>query len=178
MTSRKDKLKQQLNLVPLSQEGGFFRETYRSNHEILNDEGNKRQTLTVIYYLISQDAGGRDYLHQNKSDHVHFFHCGWPLEYTIVTPSYEIKKIVLGPDPSKGDAFQLTVPGNYLKATRLMTERNECKTFPNEIPFALISEAVTPGFEYEDRFCYNEELVKKLPKEIWAELTELIPLKG
>jgi hypothetical protein len=181
MTARKDQIIKQLNLLPLSEEGGFFKETYRSPSTLKIDEfdekGNQcsRNVLTTIYYLISDDTGGRDYLNRNKSDHVHFFHCGWPLEYTIVSPEDEILKFVLGPDPSKGDMFQLTVRGGYLKAARLMTERTECEIFPNETPFALISEAVAPGFDYKDRCCYNREQVEKLYPKLCCELMEHVP---
>ena len=176
MTSRKEQLIKQLNLQPLSEEGGFFRETYRSSSTLeIDKNGEKKQLLTTIYYLISEDTGGRNYLNRNKSDHIHFFHCGWPLEYTVVSPEEEIKKFVLGPDPSKGDMFQLVVYGDYLKAARLMTERTECESFPNETPFALISEAVAPGFEYKDRCCYNKEKLEKIHPNLCNKLMEHIP---
>lgn len=175
MTMRKDELINQLNLVPLSAEGGFFKETYRSCLTI-GEKENQRSLLTAIYYLVSHDTGGRNYLHRNKSDHIHFFHCGWPLQYTVISSENEIKKFVLGPDPSKGDVFQLTVNGWHLKAARLMTERTECESFPNEIPFALISEAVSPGFEYKDRCCYNKKEVETLfDQELSAKLLEHLP---
>ena len=175
MTMRKDQLIKQLNLLPQSTEGGFFKETYRSCLTIGKKE-NQRSLFTAIYYLVSSDSGGRNYLHGNKSDHIHFFHCGWPLEYTIISPENEIKKFVLGPDPNRGDMFQLTVNGSHLKAARLMTERTECESFPNETPFALISEAVAPGFEYKDRWCYSRKEVETLfDPQLSAKLMEHLP---
>ena len=73
--------------------------------------------------------------------------------------------------------FQLVVYGDYLKAARLMTERTECERFPNETPFALISEAVAPGFEYKDRCCYNKEKLEKLHPNLCNKVMEHIPQK-
>jgi predicted cupin superfamily sugar epimerase len=174
MTMRKDELIKQLNLLPLSEEGGFVKETYRSSQSF--GQGNQsRSLLTTIHYLVSEDTGGRNYLHKNKSDHILFFHCGWPLEYTIISPEKEIKKIVLGPDPNKGDVFQCVVVGGHFAAARLITERTECESFPNEIPFALTSEAVAPGFEYKDRYCCNRKDVEQLFPELSDKLREHLP---
>ena len=46
---------------------------------------------------------------------------------------------VLGPDLAAGQQLQLTVPGGVWKASHLPSG-----------DYGLISEAVSPGFEYED----------------------------
>ncbi|EDO29470.1 predicted protein [Nematostella vectensis] len=108
--NRKDILAEKLKLTPLSEEGGYFSETYRSVETIDTErKGKSRNLLTLIYYLIAQDFGGRNYLHQNKSDIAHFFHEGWPIEYTLVSPDGKIEKHILGRDVSKGQEPQLIV---------------------------------------------------------------------
>lgn len=62
----------------------------------------------------------------------------------------------------KGQLPQLTVPGGYLKAARVMTEEKEYARFPNEVPFTLISEAVAPGFDYRDRHVPRKSELRSL----------------
>lgn len=171
--SRKDILVEQLKLSPLSEEGGFFLETYRSNINMQTGaDGESRNLTTIIYYLMSADNGGRNYIHSNKSDIVHFFQGGWPVQYITVSPDGEYEEFVLGPDVRNGEVMQLTVKGNYLKAARLMTERTGHETFPGETPFTLISEVVAPGFEYQDRHVFSKNEIKDLYPDLWTKLQD------
>ena len=72
MQHRKDIYAEKLRLIPLSEEGGYFMETYRSPStttvNIPDREGKTRDVLTVIYYMISADLGGKNYWHKNKSE--------------------------------------------------------------------------------------------------------------
>lgn len=173
--NRKDILAKDLHLTPLSEEGGYFSETYRSSENIQTDrEGSSRSLLTIIYYLMSYDMGGRNYLNQNKSDITHFFHEGWPVLYITVSPEGKYEEFIVGKDVSKGQVPELIVKGGYLKAARVMNELKEYETFPGEIPFTLISEAVAPGFDYRDRFVPGLEDVKKLHPDLVKKLEEHI----
>ncbi|KAK3744382.1 hypothetical protein QZH41_002700 [Actinostola sp. cb2023] len=172
--NRKDILAENLNLQPLSEEGGYFAETYREGSVDTDREGTERSILTVIYYLMSCDMGGRNYLHRNKSDIVHFFHEGWPVQYITVSPQGKFEEFIMGKDTLKGQVPQLTVKGEYLKAARVMNELTEYETFPGEVPFTLISEAVAPGFDYHDRYVPGKEDVKKLHPSLWKKLEEYI----
>ena len=172
---RKDILSKSLNLQPLSDEGGYFAETYRGNETIKTDrDGVHRSNITIIYYLMSYDMGGRNYLHGNKSDIVHFFHEGWPVKYTTISPQGEIEEFIMGKDATKGQVPQLIVKGGYYKTARVMHELKEYETFPGEVPFTLISEAVSPGFDYRDRHVPGKEEVKKLYPSLWKKLEEHI----
>ena len=64
---------EKLGLTPLSEEGGYFAETYRSPEtlQVEGREGNERSLFTVIYYLITPELGGKNFLHSNKSDITH-----------------------------------------------------------------------------------------------------------
>lgn len=168
---RKDLIIKKLKLSPISEEGGNFSETYRSNFDINTDaEGTSRNLLTVIYYLMSADSGGRNYIHKNRSDIVHFFQGGWPAQYITVSPEGKYEEFVLGPNVMNGESMQLTVKGGYLKAARVMTERTEYESFPGEIPFTLISEAVSPGFDYRDRHVPSKNEVKELFPGLFSKL--------
>ena len=139
MTTRTE-LIEALGLTP-HDEGGFFFETYRSAETVpcADRPGGRRPTLTCIYYLLTADAP-RGWLHRNRSDIVHFFHAGGPLRYLTLTPDGALSEAVLGPDPTRGHRPQLVVPAGVWKATELL-----------DGDFALVGEAVAPGFDYRDR---------------------------
>lgn len=57
-------------------EGGYFSETYRSDYIMSTErEGNERNILTSIYYLLT-DERPIDYFRKNKSDIMHYFQAG------------------------------------------------------------------------------------------------------
>ena len=91
------------------------------------------------------------YFYKNKSDIVHYFHAGSPLTYLIIHPDGNLERVKFGFDIHKGDLPQLMVPGGCWKVTVL-----------EEDEFALLGEAVAPGFDYRDMeiakpddFCLN-----------------------
>lgn len=104
MYNRKDYYAEEMGLTPLSKEGGYFKETFRSPQTISipDREGGERNLFTTIYYMISPELGGKNYLHSNKSDNVHYFHDGWPAKYILVSPKGHVEEYVLGRNTSKG----------------------------------------------------------------------------
>ena len=120
-------------------EGGYFRETYRSEEMVSTErEGKERNILTSIYYLLTSDRP-IDHFHKNKSDIIHYFHAGSPITYLTINPSGKLEKVKLGMNILKGEKLQLLVPGGYWKAAFLETGE-----------FGLLGEAVAPGFDYKD----------------------------
>ena len=178
MYHRKDYYAKEMALAPLSEEGGYFKETFRSPQTVSTPdrEGGERNLFTTIYYMISPELGGKNYLHRNKSDNVHYFHDGWPAKYILVSPKGHVEEHVLGRNTSKGHIPQLRVPGGFLKAGKIL-EEEECATFPGEMPFTLISEQVSPGFDYRDRHVPNASEVKTMFPELWHKLEEYIAPK-
>lgn len=134
-----------LNLTP-HDEGGWFRETYCSEATIICSEraGGKRALLTVIYYLIDRTAP-RGLLHRNLSDIVHFHQAGGLLRYTTVSSTGSLETHLVGP----GHLPQLVVSGGVWKATELV-----------EGDWALVGEAVSPGFDYRDRSLANLDTIR------------------
>ena len=129
---------EQLQLEP-HVEGGYFRRTFEASHREKIDLGDgPRFTLTSIHYLLTADSPiGR--WNQNRSDIIHFHHLGGPLRYNIIGPAGDLESVVLGSETQRGHQFQLAVKGGTWKAAELL-----------EGDYGLISEAVAPGFEYED----------------------------
>ncbi|KAL9982029.1 hypothetical protein ACROYT_G010815 [Oculina patagonica] len=130
MQNRKDLYVQKLGLAPLHQEGGYFK-TFRSPEtiQISGREGNERSVFSTIYYMISSELGGKNYLHSNKSDLTDYYHDGWPAQYILVSPEGKIEKHILGRDVMNGHVPQLRVPGGYLKAAKILVDEKKVCLF-------------------------------------------------
>ena len=94
--------------------------------------------------------------HLNASDIMHYYHLGDPIEYFLIDKNGHLEHITMGTDYAHGQNIQMCVPGGVWKAAKL-----------NHINqgFGLISEAVTPGFEYEDmQIGVPDKLCELFPK--------------
>jgi predicted cupin superfamily sugar epimerase len=123
-------------------EGGYYRRTYEARDQPRVDAGSgERFSMTSIFYLLTRE-GPIGHFHRNRSDIVHYFQLGDPIEYTLIHPDGALETVTMGPDPRRGQVLQLTVPGGIWKASRLREN--------GEHGYGLISEAVSPGFDYAD----------------------------
>ncbi len=138
-----------LKLEPHPLEGGYFRRTYESAH-CMNTDVGERRWLTSMYYLLTDDSP-IGYLHKNRSDIIHYYHAGAPIRYVIMNPTGEIREAVLGPDLSNGEQLQLVVKGGEWKAAELCSGS-----------YGLLSEAVSPGFDYDDNTLAGVEVIESL----------------
>jgi uncharacterized protein len=138
-----EKLKSMLNLVPLSIEGGYFCETYRSS-EMISQEclqgryGGPRTVCTAIYYLLEPNTFSE--LHRVASDEIFHFYLGDPVEMLQLWPDGSGKQVLIGTDIERGMVPQLVVPHGVWQGVRLVTGGE----------FALMGCTVSPGFEYAD----------------------------
>ncbi|QRK81911.1 cupin domain-containing protein [Pseudomonas granadensis] len=122
-------------------EGGYFRRTYQSDHRAsLETSTGPRYLLTSIYYLLTEQSPVGQF-HFNQSDILHYFHLGDPIEYSLMRADGSLQTLVMGSDILSGQHLQLPVPGGIWKASRLMDGPHG---------FGLISEAVSPGFDFAD----------------------------
>ncbi|MFJ4246879.1 cupin domain-containing protein [Pseudomonas sp. NPDC089741] len=127
-----------LNLEP-HVEGGYFRRTYQSDHrDSLETAGGPRYLMTSIYYLLTEQSPVGQF-HFNRSDILHYFHLGDAIEYNLIHADGSLQTLVMGSDVLAGQHLQLHVPGGIWKASRLLDGSNG---------FGLISEAVSPGFDF------------------------------
>jgi len=129
MYHRKDYYAKEMALAPLSEEGGYFKETFRSPQTVSTPDrdGGERNLFTTIYYMISPELGDKNYLHSNKSDNVHYCHDGWPAKYILVSPKGHVEEHVLGRNTWKGHMPQLRVPGGFLKAGKILEDRGRMR---------------------------------------------------
>ncbi|MGZ8159491.1 MAG: cupin domain-containing protein [Methylobacter sp.] len=144
-------------------EGGYFSRTYCSDLKTGIPANSKpRYLLSSIFYMLTDD-GPIGYLHKNKSDIIHYFHGGSPLTYLILHPDGNLETKVLGVDLDKGQQLQLIVRGGCWKATELKSGE-----------FGLISEAVSPGFEYEDMELAEQTAIKNRFPQVWDRLAKYV----
>lgn len=137
-------------------EGGFYRETYRSQAT-----ANGRNLCTAIYFLLP--AGGKSRLHRLGSDEIWHFYLGGPITIAQLFPDGREERVVLGPDPKAGQVQQHVVPaGCWFGA--YPEPGTKC---------ALVGCTVAPGFDFDDfeiggqaallkDFPASAELIKKL----------------
>ena len=79
---------------------------------------------------------------------------GAPISYFMLHPDGSLQTVTLGPDLAKGQQLQLTVKGGVWKASHLPAEG-----------YGLISEAVAPGFDYNDmRLAKRAQLSEQFPE--------------
>ena len=156
-TVNKQTIIKNLDLEPHPSEGGYFKRTYSSELDLTCTAGT-RKTLSSIYYMLTDDSP-IGYLHKNKSDIIHYFHSGSPIAYFIIHPDGKFKRQILGNEVSQGQTPQLIVKGGCWKASELL-----------EGEYGLLSEAVSPSFEYEDMELATIDIIQRqfpeLPKSI------------
>lgn len=142
MAFTKEYLIETLQLQP-HPEGGYFKETYRSETEIGSDslsenyEGS-RNTSTAIYFLLTSDQFSA--FHKIEQDELWHFHLGSTIELHTLSPEGIHKTHRIGNELIAGDQLQLTVPGNHWFAARAL----------GDDAWALVSCTVAPGFDFRD----------------------------
>ncbi len=140
-------------------EGGFYKETYRSDQVLDND----RNLMTSIYFLITGRNMSR--LHRIKSDELWYFHEGSTLSiHTLDHNGYRCIK--LGRDINSNEQPFALVQGNTIFGSNLENESEES--------YALVSCGVAPGFDFRDFELFTaDDLLKDYPEheEIIRKLT-------
>jgi predicted cupin superfamily sugar epimerase len=132
-----------LDLKPLQDEGGYFKETYRSSTSLpartfgIDGSGNRTVT-TAIYFLLAPNSFSA--LHRLKSDEIFHFYAGDPVEMVQIDPNGTLTRYTIGSDIFSGQIPQVVVPAGTWQALRLKSGG----------AWALMGTTVAPGFEFED----------------------------
>lgn len=147
-----------LGLKPLSIEGGYFYETYRSE-EIIPQAGLDRRygcdksVSTAIYYLLTPDTISR--LHRLKSDEIFHFYAGDPVEMLQLEADGSSRVVIIGNDLESDQQPQVIVPRGMWQGCRLVKGGS----------WALMGTTVAPAFDYVDYECADAEtLVEQYPE--------------
>jgi hypothetical protein len=121
-------------------EGGFFRQTYESAGDVVTVAGVRPMMNSIFYLLTAESPLGA--LHRNRSVIAHFHHAGAPARYLLVMPDGEVTEVVLGSDYLAGQVPAFSAPGDCWKTSWIEGTHGAGA--------CLISEAVVPGFRYDD----------------------------
>ena len=156
-----------LSLKPLPGEGGFYRETYRSEEKIPMKGlparySSAKSFCTAIYYLLTPDTCSA--LHRLCSDEIFHFYLGDPVSMLQLHPGGTSQLLTLGQDVEKDEHLQVVVSrGTWLGA--LLNEGGR---------FALMGTTMAPGFDFSDyEHGSRQELIRQYPdrKELILKLT-------
>lgn len=128
-----DQIISALNLEPLDEEGGFFRQTWI----LPSSSGAPRGT--AIMYLVTPHSFSA--LHRLDADEVFHFYLGDPCEQVVIDSDGELTTHILGSDVMAGQHVQTVVPRNTWQGTRLLPGG----------AWALLGTTMTPGF-HQDGF--------------------------
>jgi uncharacterized protein len=134
---------ERLELVPLTIEGGYFRETYRSALSLPagvlpNEYGGNRNASTAIYYLLTPETFSA--IHCVKSDEIFHFYAGDAVEMLQLWPNGSGRVVFISNDLDAGYEPQLIVPAGVWQGCRLAHGGH----------WALMGCTVAPGFDYAD----------------------------
>jgi hypothetical protein len=141
-----DEIIKLLDLQP-HPEGGFYRETYRSDKNI---PGLDRAYSTGIFYMLIPGAVSK--FHALKHDEMFHFYLGNPVTWVLLQPTGQVERVVLGSDIAHGERLQLLIKagtwfGGYLN---------------DGGQFSLMGTTVAPGFDFADFvFGQKEKLLKE-----------------
>jgi uncharacterized protein len=138
-----EEIRKLLNLEPHPCEGGWFRQTWRSEEMIPRvvlpaRYPAARPAGTCIYYLLEPDTFSE--MHRLASDEIFHFYYGDPVEMLQLLPDGSGQTVIIGSDLSRGHNPQLIVPKNIWQGSRLMPGGK----------VALLGCTVSPGFDYAD----------------------------
>ena len=155
-----------LDLHPLPKEGGYYRETYRSEETISPDAlpvryANSKSMSTAIYFLLTPDTCST--LHKLPTDEIFHFYLGDPVIMLQLHPDLTSEVITLGPEIDNGRHVQVIVPKDTWQGSLLKAGGK----------YALLGTTMAPGFdfsEYEegvrdslvDQYPEQKELIEKL----------------
>lgn len=135
MHPRASELLRTLTLAP-HPEGGYFRETWRSTLNVVQEQRPSRSAMTTIYFLLA--AGSFSAWHRVRSDEVWHWYEGEPLELLLAPPDFHsLQRHRLGPVGTVTEPV-MTVPADWWQAARPLGA------------YSLCGCTVAPGFEFED----------------------------
>lgn len=132
-----DQLIERLGLTPLPQEGGWYRETYRSPVTCRTPRG-ERSLATAIYYLLTPETFSA--WHRLPGDEIYHVYAGDPVELFTIDPSGVLQRTILGTRLDRGESPQHLVLGGSWQASRLVAGGS----------VALLGTTMSPGFDFAD----------------------------
>jgi hypothetical protein len=138
-------------------EGGYFKELYRSNELIKQNDLPKRYDeehcfFTSVYFLL--EGKQISHFHKSKSDEILHFYDGSSLTVHFIDEKGKLIQQKVGLDVDKGELPQYLVPKNCWF----------CLEVDDKQSFTLLGCTVSPGFLFADFELGNKTiLIKRYP---------------
>ena len=128
-----------LGLEPHPEEGGFYRETYRSADSFAPGGlfAGSRSCGTAIYFLLTPSTFSE--MHRLPGDELFHFYLGDPVDMLLLHPEGVSEEVTLTNDLALGRP-QVVVPGGVWQGSRVRRGG----------AFALLGTTMGPGFEFPD----------------------------
>ncbi|MEM8844461.1 MAG: cupin domain-containing protein [Pseudomonadota bacterium] len=132
-----------LGMIPLPEEGGWFKEIYRSDEFIPKDSlperfpSKRTYSSSIIYLLKSTEFSA---FHRIKQEEIWHFYEGSSLTVHIIKQNREYEQVKLGRNLDRGESFQIVIRRGDFFAANVNDENT----------FSLVGCTVAPGFEFED----------------------------
>lgn len=138
-----------LDLKPLPLEGGYFRETYRSDRKI----GGSKDVSTCIYFLLTDETFSA--FHRLPSDEIWHFYSGDPVDLYTIDEGGQLTVHKLSSQIASGIAPQVVVKSGCWQAANLSEGGR----------FALLGCTVAPAFDFEDyEHGRRDHLLERFPQ--------------
>ncbi|MGJ3244048.1 MAG: cupin domain-containing protein [Opitutales bacterium] len=155
-----DTLIARLNLEPLPQEGGFFRQAWKSETRLAPEAlpvgyGQEHPAGTAIYFLVTQ--GPPTAVHRLVGTEVYHHYLGDPVRVHRWSPHGVYDPVRLGPPVDSETEPQRVVPPLHWQAVQVLSPGTGAG-------FALMGTTLAPGFVWEDVVFADEATLRALGK--------------
>ncbi|WP_106794394.1 cupin domain-containing protein [Aquimarina sp. Aq78] len=157
MNTRIEKIVQKLDMNP-HPEGGFYKETYRSEgvipQQILNEKfKGERNYCTAIYFLLTSDNFSA--FHKINQDEIWHYYEGSSLFVHVIDLEGKYHRYSVGINLDEGELPQLVVPAGCWFASSVKKEDS----------YSLVGCTVSPGFDFDDfELGEKKDLVQQFPE--------------
>lgn len=146
-----------LDLLP-HPEGGFYKETYRSQESIDHAHlperfGGGRNFSTAIYFMLTDTNFSA--FHRIQADELWHFYTGNSITVSLIYPDGKYEEIKLGSDIENGEVFQAMVPAGVWFGSRMTHGQG----------YGLVGCTVAPGFDFADfEMAERQALLREFPE--------------
>lgn len=155
--TRVEYLVSKLELLP-HPEGGFYKETYRSDgviqkEELADEFSGPRNYCTGIYFLLTE--GNFSAFHKINQDEMWHFYEGDPLRVHMIDVNGTYSYQDIGLDLDIGQLPQFIVPAGVWFASEVSDGGN----------YSLVGCTVSPGFDFDDfELASRRDLMNNFPE--------------
>jgi predicted cupin superfamily sugar epimerase len=153
------------DLVP-HPEGGFYKETYRSEGFVKKNSlsgvySGERNYSTCIYFVITSASFSA--FHKIHQEEIWHFYLGSSITIHLISPEGEYSVVVLGNNIINGEIPQYVVKGEWWFAV----------TVNEDDSYALTGCTVAPGFNFDDFILPSQKELIDLFPHLTQEISKL-----